>query len=357
MAKKIKKKSRDHERVAFLNKLRLVAPALSDSDLIPALRHFWFTGETLMAFNDRIAISTPFATNFQGAIAGDILLNMMGASRGGIEFNQAGETLEVRVGPSRMKFHLLPPESFVFEMPVPDAAKAFPVGKQFLESVSTCMLSVSLDTSVPDQLGVTLIPNGKEVLLFTTNNSTLTHARVPLMKATTINRVILPTQFCEEMLKLAKKDLQLEIYDDHALFVSGDTILFGRLIESSKPLDFPNLLKRNFPDERRKQLIAMPDHMKLALKRAVIITESRVDKTKTAVTVNAENKLKFMSKSERGELSDTIRLKEDHAEVSVMINPKLLEAAHPQFDKILITERCIAMSKGGATHLVAATED
>lgn len=52
-------------RKHLLKKLELLEPALADNELDPTLMHYWFTGERVIARNERIAISTPLATTFQ----------------------------------------------------------------------------------------------------------------------------------------------------------------------------------------------------------------------------------------------------------------------------------------------------
>jgi DNA polymerase III sliding clamp (beta) subunit (PCNA family) len=351
------------DRDEFYDKLQTVAPALSDSDLIPVLRHFWFTGDALMAFNDHIAISIPFPTEFKGAVPGDSLLSLVGnciptGKNKEVVMTVNDNHLHIKIWRTKMDLPLLEPDNFIFEMPQLKQATQFPVdGETFCAAIKQCMLSVSTDTSVPDQLGITLIPDNSRLLLFSTDNSTLTHSHVKLTKAVTIKRVILPTMFCEQLERFGNgKELQLEIFEDHAMFRAGDVTVFGRLIASPRPLDFVNIFERNVPEANRKKLVSIPSRLKLALERAVVITESRVDRTKTELKIE-DQRLKLQSKSAaRGSVDDVITLKETHDDVSIMVNPVLLKNGYPHFEKMLFTDRCAIMTKDKTTYLIATTD-
>lgn len=349
------------ERRQLLDTLGTVAPALASTDLIPVLTHFWFTGKTVMAFNDQIAISTPCATDFKGAVPGDLLqLTKLSKAKDVTLETPDDKELVIKLASSRVKLGLLDPEAFLFEMPMPSSADFLQTGKvaEFLDVVRNAMRSVSSDTSIPDQLGVTLIAEKGVLHVCSTNGMTMTHATIKVNGSPGFkDRVILSAPFCNQMLALAKteKKLQLEIHDDHALLVCSDgTILFGRLIESPQPLNFLGVLDENFPDEDRKLLIEIPTKMHLILERAVVIAESKADRTKTTITVR-DGKMKFFSASDRGEVADTMLVGETQPEVSMRIEARHLKNGYGDFDRMLITERCAVMVKDNKMYMVAAS--
>ncbi len=61
------------DKAYFLERLKITKPGLENSDMIPVLTHFWFSGKRLMTYNDRIGISVPCETPFKGAIPGQLL--------------------------------------------------------------------------------------------------------------------------------------------------------------------------------------------------------------------------------------------------------------------------------------------
>lgn len=346
-------------RTELLEKLTLAQPALNDGTLIPVLSHFWFTGTHLMAYNDLISISTPLETDFSGAIPGETLVSLLKASRSKeltIGPDKSGNVL-IKAGTGRFKLPLLPPDAFIFEMPVMPDGKGLPKNarEELVDAFKTCLMSVGTDTSVPEQLGVTVIPDGEKLLLFSTNFATMTHVTVPVTGSSTLKeRVILPRAFVQQFVQMVKggEETLLVIRRDHAMFKVGETQVFGRLIETNNPLDFPRLLKSHLPKDHEKLLSDIPAKMKLILDRAVIIADSKIDQQKTVITAQ-EGEITFTSKSERGEVRDTMKASTQQTDVEIMVEPKLIRTGCDGFDKYLITKGCVAMTRGNAIYMVA----
>lgn len=347
-------------RIELLDKLLVISPALASNDMITIMTHFWFNGTHVMAYNDQIAIQVPCKTDFTGAVPGNVLLDLLKASRAkDVELTVVDDNLSIKAASSRFKLGLLPPEQFIFDMPKP-SKNSLPVNtKLFLDRIENCMRSVSGDTSVPDQLGITLLDDQESISLFATNGSTVSTSYIKTTgKVPFEDRVILSTVFCQQMLRLAKdhsKALQLEVQDDFSLLTYGTTALFGRLIESEKPLNFEDIMKRHFTEADKKQLISIPTKLKLILDRAVIITDAKVDQTKTVVTVR-DGRMRFSSKSDRGEVFDSMQIEDQQPEVSIKVDPRLLKNGYGFFDHMLVTETCVVMVKEDMTYLVAVSD-
>lgn len=346
------------ERQEFLRHLEVVAPGLADNDIVPVMQCFWFTGDRVMAFNDAIGVSTACRVDFTGAIPGMTLLQLLKASKAKeISFELKGEQLGVKAASSRFNLAYFGPDQFCFTMPKPQTEAILPVKDvpTFLDALEACMMSVSSDTSVPDYRGVTIISKDKQLRMFATNNETMTHAVVPLTKEAPFDRVILPREFCDQLLVMAKgsKKLVLEIFDDHALFVSGSTMLFGRLILSDRPLDYDRILREALQTMGKNKPIQIPDKLAGILNRALVITQAKSEAVKTDVSVT-DGKMKFVSRVDGiGEVVDQMQTTQPN--VQVRIDPKMLKAGLDRFDSMLITDACAVMQKDGTTYLVTAT--
>lgn len=358
------------DRKELVEKLKLVAPALSDKELIPVLTHFWFSGDTVMAFNDQIAIEVPCPTDFEGAVPGNVLLDMLNSSQSTeAKFTLTEDTLLVELGKAnskgkfatrtKLELKVLPVEDFIHTMPKVGKEDGIEGSDLFSPAIDSCMQSISNDTSIPDQLGLTIIPNGKELHLYATNNQTLSHARVKT-DAKLAGRVILSKPFCEQLITLTDGvDFRLIIEDDHAMVITSDKVkLFGRLVNSEHPLDFSDLLSTHLSTEKKKQLIAMPKSLRNVLQRALIITDTKMEETKSLITVQ-DGKMTVVSKSARGELRDTVLDKagdiQDHPDISVKLNPKLLKAGCDRYSNLLVTKTCAIMTKDDMVYLVSAS--
>ena len=78
-----------------------------------------------------------------------------------------------------------------------------PLTAAFLYAVRHCLQSISSYATVPDQLGVTLIPDKSGLVVCSTNRATISYARLVPSPLALKKRVILSTDFCEQMLRLA----------------------------------------------------------------------------------------------------------------------------------------------------------
>jgi DNA polymerase III sliding clamp (beta) subunit (PCNA family) len=346
------------DRKELIAKLERVSPALASGNLIPIMRHFWFTGSHLMAYNDQIAIATPFETEFKGAVLGDTIVNLLkasGAKDVKVEPDDNGN-LSIKAASARLRLPLLPPEDFIFKMPaLPKSDSIMLPGEReaFLEALEMGLMCVSTDTSKPDQLGVTIIPSDGKLLFGATNFASMVFVHMKSKAAPHLKeRVILPTAFVQQIIKLAKdNDAALFIMADHALFTDGETTVFGRLIESDDPVNFERLANENLPANHKKIAVPIPNNLRLILDRAVIVCDATMNQHKTQISV-ADGRALFYSKSERGEVKDEIKADVDDLD-AIMVEPKLLRNACDRFDDYILSDKCVALLRPDMLYLVA----
>jgi len=341
------------DRKELIDKLDMVSPALSSSDLIPVMKDFCFTGTELFGFNDQIAISVPCDVDIACSIPGKTLLGLLSSSRAKtIGFTLTDDGLEIKASRSTFKLAIHTPDQFLFKMPEPKGDK-LPIKNRvsFIESIEDCMMSVGKDTSLAEKLGITLIPDGKDLLCFSTDGPTLSHAVLHLNKKSSFKeRVILPALFCQQLVKLTKssKDFSIEVHDDYALLIVGDVKLFTRLLVSEQRLNFQSVLNENYSAKAQKSLISIPTTLDLIIDRAAIIAGDEP----TDITVEDEV-MKFHTKSDLGKVDDTLKVT-DHPPVSVRLRAKLLKVEPGLFNKFVMTETCCIMSNDSGLYMVAA---
>lgn len=351
------------KRAELVEKLEIVAPALSPNTIVAVMTHFWFTGTRVMAYNDTIAISVPLKTDFACAVPG-VLLQLLKASRAAeleLDYNEKEKSLLVKGAGTRIKLGTMSKADFagIFKMPEPgdshiDAGKG---GMQELvRCTKACLRSVSIDTSVSDYLGVTLIGDEKELLFFSTNHATLSHAVMKLPAPIKFKRALIPTQFCNEMIELSDKEAaKLEIRKDYAFFQGRQGArLFSKLIESERPVDFIAQFESHFPVGSEKKLVAIPTKLELMLERAVVIAQSAVTPVHTKVAVK-ESKLTFNTEASHS-VNDSTAI-EKHANVQLSIDPKLVKNGVSSFEKMLLTPRAFIMAGKNEFYMVANSEE
>jgi DNA polymerase III sliding clamp (beta) subunit (PCNA family) len=347
-------------RTELVEKLELVAPALATNSLIPIMTHFWFRGDHVMAFNDTIAISVPCETDFECAVPGSTLLNLLKASRAtDVELIYEKGELTVKAGATKMRLATMDKKNFNFDMPKP-SKPLMPKVKidDFTRAIEACLRSVSIDTSVPDYLGVTLIADRKELLFFSTNNSTMSHAHMSLPAEVPLKRAIIASSFCREMISLVDKKVGMtfEVQKDYSLFRGkNNTVLFGKLIESEKPIPYVKLFDQYFPAEAEKRLVAIPTKMELMLDRATIVAATSVTPVMTDIEV-VNRKARFTTAAQKTEIFDVVELEKGQEDVKLRVDPKLVKAGYGSFTKMLLTERAFIMATETEFFLVANSE-
>jgi DNA polymerase III sliding clamp (beta) subunit (PCNA family) len=346
------------ERKQLQEKLERCAPALSSTTVIPVLTHFAFTGTKLMAYNDSIGVVTPCKTEFKGAVPGSTLLNLIRLSRAkDVEFVQEGSDLIIKAASSKFKLPVMPLKEFtdIFTPPEVKESGVLPVAvPEFIRCIGQLMRSVSDDTSVPDQLGITLIPGKKQLCLYSTNWITMSKAALRQSKETSIERAILSKQFCEQLLVLAKGEqtLKLEVEDDHATLVAGATLLYGKLIISDQPMQFEDIIAEHFPVVKADELAPIPSKFRNIVERALVVAESKNDSAKTRVVVK-EGRMRFVTKSERGEVVDSMQVTDKQPATTLALEAKHLRKGLDDFDQMLMTERGCIMAKENVTYMIA----
>lgn len=346
-------------REELIEKLELVSPALSKTNLVPVLTHFWFYPDLIMAYNDLISIETKLNSGFSGAVP-STLLSLLSASKAKDVDFKIGKNgiLEVKAASSKFKLPFLDSEKTnIFMMPDPDKAKALPVDiNKFMEALKLVMNSLKEDPAMPDSLGVTLSHVAPSLSLFATNDATISFAWVDIGQCEDF-RVVLSGAFCRQMVALFKLEGEkhLEIHEDYSLFQVGDVVLFGKLVDVKKPQDFDAVIGSVFPIELEKDLVSIPTKLEMILDRSIIIT----DKASSVMEIHVENGVaSFLSKSDlKGEVRDHMQMEEHHPDVSVNIDPRLFKVGYGVYTKLLLTEKCLVMADDNHNlYLVSASQ-
>jgi hypothetical protein len=347
-------------RTDLLSRLNIVAPALASNRLIPVLTHFWFYGDKVMAFNDQIAISTPLETPFKGAVPGETLLDLLDASRAlDVEFAATDRRLLVKAGRTRFRLGLLPSENFAFDMPEP-AEVTLPCDLNALVAALRCCIgSVSNDMTVPDQLGVTLLPDGDRLLLFSTDGLTMTRAHVKLTGEFG-PRAILSGAFCKLLIKLGDEIDLLQIKtgkQNYSLARAGETVVCGPLVEVDNPVPYQEMFAHHVSEDELQSLYQIPVTLERILQRALIITDTPNDQTSTDIAAR-DGIVRFYSRSGQGGVTVTDKLLlGSQPDVQIRLRAKYVKMGLDNgFDHMLLSERCLIMRRGQIFYLVAGMD-
>lgn len=356
-------------RVDLLDQLALCAPALAKTDFVKIMSHFCFTGSTLYAYNDQIGVVVPCKTDFKGGVSGEVFLGILRQSKAReVELNEIDGTLQIKAATTKAKLGLETPDSFVWTCPKSKPDAVIDIGKkvgEFLRCIESVMYSVSGDTTIPDQLGVTFMSQGEGVAMYATDHHSMSFAHFKL-KSKWPARVILPSLFCTHLKTVCAgaDNLTIEVHRDHVLAVCDNVTIFSRVIESERPFDFKAEFDASYPVKAKNQAVPIPSKMKLILERACIISDSKTGRTKTAIRAG-EGRLNFVSKSDRGEVVDSTQVAEGHPDCKISVEARHLrsvfEAYYSSVEEdngtLLLTPTCIVLSKGPMVYMLAKSTE
>lgn len=349
------------ERADLVSKLEIVAPALAGNDIVQIMTHVWFTGKTLQTWNGHVSISVPLKTDFACAVPGATLLSLLKAARAkDIELECKDDELRIKGASTKINLPTLSSEMFNFKMPKPADEPTIKKGAAaLLKGIRLCMRSVSLDTSDPNFLGITVIPGEGHVALFASDGATMSRAEIPFKSKVPFERVVIPNLFCKELLSLAKNDkaLYLEILKDGCMYASPNgTLMFGTPVHVDKPKSFGPIFNDFHPAANDKKMVALAGpRLARILDRACIVAQGEAKPVKTTIKVE-KARAHFSTESRLGKVTDHMDLQTGHADVTIEVSPKAMRAGCEDFDKLLITERCVVMSNGTAHYLIAGRD-
>lgn len=340
-------------RSEFLSVLNLVAPALGPTNSVPQFSRFWFDVDHVSAYNDDIGISAALKTGFTGGVDGETLLRLLNLSRAKqIDIETKDEKLFMRMARARSSLAINDISYKLWSLPK-TSDKPLPVDMEALaEGLEHCMRSVGSLPSIPESLGITFEAGKKSLLLYSTTNTALSKAEVPLKGKLTFDRLTVHKGFCNLLLTLVRKEHEMEMVltKEHALLQCSGFGVFGRLMSTDKPIDFEREISSVVV--KNSEPVPIPQKLPDMLKRSVILASNN----RISINVKAGKKgqvLTIHAKSDIGEMHDSIPF--DHPDISVIVDPADLQLGC-DLEAMSITDNGIVMSKKDRTYAICTIQ-
>lgn len=345
------------KRADLLDALNTVKPALGKAVFVPVLSHFNFSGSHVTAYDDSIAISVPCELDINCAVPGDVFLRLLGSlTAESVSLGLDAGTLLVKAGKSRLKVPTLPPEAFVFKEKGHGDSEAFVASEEFMDALELCLISVGVDPTHPAQMGVTLINDGDEYTLYSTDNVTISRFQLDEDLGVMHDRgaVILPTEFCRQLAALSKA---LDILPSIALHervvfarFGEKALLFGKLVADEKPMDFASVFKRLLGAHAKVQRHELPPQWDSVFGRACVIVNPQ--HPVTSIEVDGDG-MTIESKSSMGEVREEVALDDAPTLPRFLIDPAHVVRASKVCSHVAFLRDALMMTKGDFTHLIS----
>jgi hypothetical protein len=319
---------------------------LAESNAIPVLAHFWFTGKTLIAFNGVIGISVPCETDFKGGAPRTMLRLLETSSAKDIEFKTESGNMSIKAGKSKFNVAVLPFEDFADQM---DAIPKLPKelydidADKFIEALGMCLRSVGNNNVRADMMGVTIIRDKGDLFFFSYDRVSVSQAS--MRGDIDAKRIIVPAEWCKQAIALFGKDgeFDVDLTEDACLIAANGVKLWAApLAPDDVPQKFFEIVDSQMEKAGPKLRIEIPDNLSEILERAKIIGNSGVAKTKTKVKVK-DGVMTFDSRNDAGDVFDSMPCGK-HPEVSVAIDASVVQGGC-DLDEICFTDSAVVMAK------------
>jgi DNA polymerase-3 subunit beta len=354
--------SKDNEidREALLRVANHVRPAVAAQPYIPALTHIFFDGSHALASNDVAAISVRCDIHVGRLLPGDLLIRALSSFAGdSVLLQPDAGALVLSSGRSKVKLPVLPLEDYPFEMPTDDG-HTIELGASSVEAIKRCLFAVGTDAKRPEQMGVTMEEDGGCAVFYSTDNFTMTRAQAQdEVKMPGGSPVILPTFFCEQVVRLSaafkETEVDLVVYPGGLLAEIGrHAKVFSKTLVDMEPLNFPAVFKKMVGSEKdlSAALGKIPDGMDAALDRAVMVLGGDRSGTKLSP---GDGAFAMASEGPMGAADDRLRFDGRTDAEPRSVDPSLLARGAKVCTRMAFMPRCMALSddSGSFVHLVS----
>lgn len=336
------------KRTDLLSALKRAEPALAAKDLIPVFTCYKFDSNSVLAYNDVVAISTPCSFPVDGGLHGKPLLSWLANSRAKELTLDPGESeMLIKAGRSRIRLPLIPPDDFIFEFP-DDAIAGIKPSPDLLQAIRACSASMGEDPAHPSRMGITVKFGKKEVNLWSSDNISASRSKAAAKIPGDLQgyELILAPRFVDLLLGIAKRDkLQGLIVGEgwvEADFDSG-LRLWAKTMAEIDVEAFIQLFDSIY-EQLEFEPVSIPKGLSASLDRLVVILDYGADK-QARFTSDGKGKLRIVANSPVGEVKENLPFKE-HPEVSELLMPHLIKRSLGYVGAMGIIPGCAAIFEG-----------
>lgn len=314
----------------------LAEPFLMSQDFIPILQHFWFHPDHVTAYNDIQAIQLAFSSDLHCAVPGKTLSRLLDTiNYESIDVTMDDKTLLLGSGKNKAKLPILPKEEFVFAFPDPSGVKV-DLDDSMSTGLEQCLSTVGYNPTQPERNGISVCLEKEHVTFYTTDGVAISRFRKEWKcQISELEQlwIILPTFFCEQLVKVAKSErliASLHLSEDFVVALIGNHKIFSRVI-NAKPPRFDSALRKFIPgDLTDLNLHPIPEDLPWAISRAILMLYPEKGITTSLMTLKPNGKLTILTESDRGRVFDELDtpIKNDQSETIVLkISPAQIKRA------------------------------
>lgn len=347
------------DRAELLRVCMLVRPALATGDYVPAYQQIEFKKGYATTYNDVTALSVRCKVSFERCVPGDLLARTIGSfstKEISAVFDEAKNALVLSSGRSKIKLPTMPVSAFPFQLPT-DEAPSLGMPKGVLTAIEQCLRFVGKDEAHPARMGVTLQDDSAKQFdgfAYSTDGVTITRARcIGEVTLPADVPVILPTFFCEQMVKLheATKIEPVLYFLSGALLAefNDEATVYSKTLVDIEPLEFDRIVaKLGTPSTFLSLSIEIPDALDGAIERSLLVLAAETKKT-LHITIN-DGEMLLDSSASGGESGDAMVV-DKGLTADCKVNPALLARALKFSTRIAFVKKAVVLMNDDASFL------
>lgn len=340
-------------RIPLLEALNIIKPALAQKPLIEELVHVWFDGKKVMAYNDaEMGIQAPLITPFMGGMNGALMIGLLSASRAKeVSVEEIEDGMNLKAGRLKADLSLLPLDRIeaVWQFPKINKNNCFTLSDDLLEAIKFVLVSVGKNTEVPETLGITFYFNKAYISLYTSNSKTMAHAEVDRpkdMQKSVKGRVILPTTFCEMLLRVkGEGDIALDVREDCVIAKSEEGVMiYARVIECPEPKPFPDIVSAASTHDDVQEF-PIPEQVAYSLDQIDVILNTGEPGAKMRVKMG-EGKMRMIARldGKTRKAQTSVEIPEEVPAVAFRVEPDLIRRGLGITESMSCSEEVIVMT-------------
>ena len=341
------------ERARFLSKLAVLKPAIASGGVIIELRHIWFDKGYAMAYDGGLGIRIPLDVGgITCGVPGATLLGLLGTSPlKEVELDLPDKkSLSVSFGSSHSKVAVLASDSNVWPFPAKEPSEdQLQVTEIFIEALRKALLVKAAIITRIENRGIIVEPNKRKFELYATDSASLVQVLVEEKNASFSERVLLPREFCQQLVECCPKGAALSIRKDYFAATTGEISIYSNVLDASGIADLRALANKHLKPQ--PESVALPVGLEGALSRAEILAGAEA----AIVTISIKkNAMVLKGKYPYGVLDETLVLEGEHPDAEIKIDSPLLRRVLAQVDQFSISTEALALyGDGGVVYLIS----
>ena len=353
-------------RTELIDILKVVSPALSSKDFIPAFSHFCFSEGRVRAFDDLIALEADCPIEFEGALRGSVLIGFLQASKAAevsittLEGSKDGESVaEVKVGRARLKIPIIPVSDYIFNFPASKKSWKIEANDDVIGAIAAAAKTMGIDPAHPWRLGVTIDFGKKASVLYASDTHVATrvmNVKIGVPEDLANKAVVLHPKFCTQLIDLHSHDpiKTIELTEGWVKATStGGVILFSKNSTEVRTDFYQSVFEAADGTAERLGEFPFPKGFSRVLERALVVLDPSADK-KTRFTVE-DGQLQVFAQSSYGDVNDRVTF-EDHPNTEIYTAPNLIHGVLDGMDSITLGEDAVVLSGENITRAVRVYE-